>query len=235
MCSGALKKALGYLPQGAPTSPMLSNLVMRELDGIIQRLADAAGLTYTRYSDDLTFSTRSKEFSRFKARGFISEVGKALTVFGFQPQHRKTKVVPPGSRKLVLGLQVEGDVSRLTREFKDKLRQHLYYLEKHGAVRARKNAQIRDDLRNEIAHQRADRFRQYDRAVILGRVAGGSAQSTGQSKFLFRPLSMVRAVGLEPSQALRPNGFSYPFGFFRRHGSPGVRGLDYPFTVASPR
>ena len=40
---------------------------------------------------------------------------------------------------------------------------------------------------------------------------------------------MVRAAGLEPAQALRPNGFSYHFGFRRRHS--GVRGLDYPFTM----
>jgi hypothetical protein len=45
---------------------------------------------------------------------------------------------------------------------------------------------------------------------------------------------LVRAAGLEPAQALRPNGFSYHFGF-RRRLTQGVRGLDYPFTVASPR
>jgi hypothetical protein len=72
------KKVMGYLPQGAPTSPMLSNLVMRELDGIIQKLAAKAGLIYTRYSDDLTFSKRYKDFSRLQAQDFITEVGKAL-------------------------------------------------------------------------------------------------------------------------------------------------------------
>ena len=45
---------------------------------------------------------------------------------------------------------------------------------------------------------------------------------------------MVRAAGLEPAQASRPYGFSYHFGF-RRRPVRGVRGLDYPFTVASPR
>jgi hypothetical protein len=44
---------------------------------------------------------------------------------------------------------------------------------------------------------------------------------------------MVRAAGLEPAQALRPYGFSYHFGF-RRRPALGVRGLDYPFTVAFP-
>ena len=49
---------------------------------------------------------------------------------------------------------------------------------------------------------------------------------------------MVRAAGLEPAQGLRPYGFSYHFGFRRfpvaRVTLPGIRGLDYPFTVASP-
>jgi hypothetical protein len=44
---------------------------------------------------------------------------------------------------------------------------------------------------------------------------------------------LVRAAGLEPAQVFRPYGFSYHFGFRRR--PPGVRGLDYPFTVAFPR
>jgi hypothetical protein len=45
--------------------------------------------------------------------------------------------------------------------------------------------------------------------------------------------TMVRAAGLEPAQVFRPYGFSYHFDF-RRRLTQGVRGLDYPFTVASP-
>jgi len=125
---------LGYLPQGAPTSPLLSNLVMTEIDEEILSEAKKAGLTYTRYSDDLTFSTRQKEFGRNDARKFISKISRVLSISGFRPQHRKTHIIPPGSRKIVLGLQVDGDVPRLRREFKDNLRQHIYYLERYGPV-----------------------------------------------------------------------------------------------------
>lgn len=125
---------LGYLPQGAPTSPILSNLVMRDIDGVISEASKRHQLTYTRYSDDLTFSTRDKNFSRQNARSFISEISKVLSASGFKPQHRKTNIIPPGNRKIVLGLLVDGDVPKLRKEFKDTLRQHLYYLEKLGPI-----------------------------------------------------------------------------------------------------
>ncbi len=125
-------KIMGYLPQGAPTSPMLSNLVMVDVDHRITNIANKFGLTYTRYSDDFTFSTRSNQFDRIKASDLVKQIGVLLHANGFRPQHRKTLVVPPGSRKIVLGLQVDGAVPTLRREFKDNLRQHLYYLEKFG-------------------------------------------------------------------------------------------------------
>ena len=107
---------------------------MRDIDKDIHKAAKKVGLTYTRYSDDLTFSRRDKNFSRKQAREFISIVGTILSAAGFRPQHRKTVIIPPGSRKIVLGLQVDGDAPSLRREFKDSLRQHLYYLKKFGPI-----------------------------------------------------------------------------------------------------
>lgn len=123
---------VGFLPQGAPTSPMLSNLVMVSVDDEIQKLASAANLTYTRYSDDLTFSTRKKNFSRAKAVKLISDVTKILIKKGLYPQTKKTAIIPPGARKIVLGLIVNEAQPHLPKEFKSNLRQHLYYLKKYG-------------------------------------------------------------------------------------------------------
>jgi RNA-directed DNA polymerase len=131
---------MGFLPQGAPTSPMLSNLAMRKMDMEIEAAAKAEGLRYTRYSDDLTFSTR-KKFGREPSRRFIVKVTRMLAANGLRPNVRKTVVVPPGARKVVLGLLVDGIKPRLSREFHDRLRQHLYYLEKFGP---RTHAERRD-------------------------------------------------------------------------------------------
>lgn len=134
-------QVLGRLPQGAPTSPMLSNLAMIEIDTKISALARDLGLIYTRYSDDLTFSTRSTEFDRAAAGILITKVSKLLKSEGLFPKKSKTVIIPPGARKVVLGLIVDADRPRLPREFKSKLRQHLYYLEKFGPA---EHANFRD-------------------------------------------------------------------------------------------
>jgi RNA-directed DNA polymerase len=126
------EQLLGYLPQGAATSPSISNLVMRACDEKLSRLASAHELKYTRYSDDLSFSTRSKTFDRVSAKELVFDVYKIISEAGYRPQYRKTKIIPPGSRKIVLGLNVDGSRPRLQKEFKDRIRQHLYYVEKFG-------------------------------------------------------------------------------------------------------
>ena len=122
------KPFVGHLPQGAPTSPMLSNLAMRSFDEDVSALAGRRGLVYTRYADDLCLSTRSRRFTRDQARGIVREVYRAMSRVGLSPNISKAHIAPPGARKVVLGLIVNDSQPRLTREFRNRLRQHLYYL-----------------------------------------------------------------------------------------------------------
>jgi RNA-directed DNA polymerase len=112
---------------------MLANLVMRDIDEKLQCLADAFGLAYTRYSDDITFSTRSS-FSREQAYAVVKQSAAILKRQGFFPNRAKTAIIHPGARRVVLGLLVDQDQPRLSRAFRDRLRQHLYYLETRGIV-----------------------------------------------------------------------------------------------------
>lgn len=127
------QRYVGRLPQGAPSSPMLSNLTMVGTDQQLTEIAASVGMTYTRYSDDLTFSTKG-DFDKARAYALIEEVAAVLKHRSLFPNRAKTVVVHPGARRLVLGLLVDGDAPRLTRAFRDRLRQHLYYLEKRGIV-----------------------------------------------------------------------------------------------------
>lgn len=123
----------GILPQGAPTSPMISNLIMYRTDEVLSRLAELHGMKYTRYADDLAFSCgpeRNEAYVRRFARLVLAELRSA----GFRPNHQKTSIRGPGSRRIVLGMLVDSERPRLAREFKDMIKLHLYYLKSpsHG-------------------------------------------------------------------------------------------------------
>jgi RNA-directed DNA polymerase len=104
---------------------------MREVDAEIDAVAKEHGLLFTRYSDDMTFSTKNS-YSRAEAVVLISDVAQILKSKGLFLNRKKTVIVPPGARKIVLGLLVDRDTPNLPREFKDRMRQHLYYLKNHG-------------------------------------------------------------------------------------------------------
>ena len=118
----------GHLPQGAPTSPMLANLACRGLDERLAAIAEEQNLNYTRYADDITFSSSDPNFGREMAKILIQLVYRELARQGLRPNTAKTTVVPPSARKIVLGLSVEEEMPRLARHFKDLLRQHIHYL-----------------------------------------------------------------------------------------------------------
>jgi RNA-directed DNA polymerase len=101
---------------------MLSNLSMRELDDTLMALGNKFGLYYTRYSDDLTFSTRNSEYSRTRATKLIREIRGHLLAAGLRLNGGKTTIVPPGS------------APALPKEFRSILRQHLHYLERFGPI-----------------------------------------------------------------------------------------------------
>jgi RNA-directed DNA polymerase len=121
---------LGHLPQGAPTSPMLANLVCIPLDKRLQHVAVRTGLIYTRYADDLTFSGHLTD--RPAASMLIGEISKVVSEFGFSINLQKTNVATDGARKIVTGLSVTDQHLRLPRSYKDELRQELYFLKQFG-------------------------------------------------------------------------------------------------------
>jgi len=120
-------KRIGHLPQGAATSPLLANLATQPLDATLVTFAQRERLIYTRYADDLVFSSRA-DFSRPKALELVHQVYDIMRQHGLWPNKAKTKIVPPGARKVVLGLLVDRATPRLTKEFKARVRTHIHFM-----------------------------------------------------------------------------------------------------------
>lgn len=98
-----------HLPQGAPTSPALANLMAYRLDCRLAGLARSAGATYTRYADDLAFSG-GDEFSRGVER-FAAHAAAITLEEGFSVNFRKTRMMRQGGRQEIAGLVVNRAVA----------------------------------------------------------------------------------------------------------------------------
>jgi RNA-directed DNA polymerase len=122
---------LGVLPQGAPTSPMLSNLAARRLDASLDQFAERHSLVYTRYADDITISASNKPES-ITLGGIYSSVISHVRAAGFRENEKKTRIARPGSKKVVLGLLVDGPKPRLTKETYHRIDRHLHATLKYG-------------------------------------------------------------------------------------------------------
>lgn len=110
----------GKLPQGAPTSPIISNLIFNIVDLRILALAKKYKLDYTRYADDMSFSTNNNAFKKDHL-AFMQELEELLGKNGFEINKNKTRLEYHSSKQEVTGLTVNDKVNA-SRNFINKTR-----------------------------------------------------------------------------------------------------------------
>jgi RNA-directed DNA polymerase len=123
----------GWLPQGAPTSGALANISTAGLDKDIASWAADRSLVYTRYSDDIALSS-GDFFNRAQAVQYIGELSRIIQFHGFEPHQKKTRIVSPGARRVVVGLLVDRSKPALRPEYKAKISQHIRGVGKFGLL-----------------------------------------------------------------------------------------------------
>lgn len=107
----------GSLPQGSPSSPIISNLIMLSLDKEINILAKQHGLTYSRYADDITLSTNKKNFPNEIASGngiewnIHKKLETLINNYKFNINHKKIRMQYKTSRQEVTGIIVNKKVN----------------------------------------------------------------------------------------------------------------------------
>ena len=132
----------GRLPQGAPTSPIVSNIVCRQLDNRLLDFAKANKLVYTRYADDISFSTNLKEIpealGQLDAAGAFG-LGEELRVIiescAFQINEAKVHCCSRHNRQMVTGL-VTNKIVNVPRNYVKQIRCMLHAYEKYGLEKA---------------------------------------------------------------------------------------------------
>lgn len=121
------------LPQGAPTSPVLTNVVCVRLDYLLTAVAKRFGLRYTRYADDISFSSMHNVYR--EDHGFIRELHRIIADQRFHIKETKTRLHKEYGRQEVTGLKVNEKVN-VRKGYDKELRMWLYYWERYGYGRA---------------------------------------------------------------------------------------------------
>jgi hypothetical protein len=116
-----------FLPQGAPTSPNISNIICYRLDKRLQGLATKYGFTFTRYADDLTFSSQNYD----KVMPLLNWVKAIVTEEGFVVHPDKTRIMHKGARQEVTGIVVNDKLSVNRKQLK-QFRALLFQIKKDG-------------------------------------------------------------------------------------------------------
>jgi RNA-directed DNA polymerase len=117
-----------HLPQGSPASPSVSNIIAKRLDKGLSKIAENLGFKYTRYADDLTFSSENKDAEVAKLLGQLRYIVDAQ---GFTVNEEKTKILRSGRQQEVTGIVVNEKISIDRKELR-KFRAVLHQAETKG-------------------------------------------------------------------------------------------------------
>ncbi|WP_296716046.1 trypsin-like peptidase domain-containing protein [Erythrobacter sp.] len=157
----------GQLPIGAPTSPIIANMIASHLDGVLNTLAKSHGSFYSRYADDITFSTNRRSFPIQIVENISGEwvagstLVEAVDSAGFSINDRKTRVLDRLARQEITGIVINEFVN-VPRPFLREVRGAIHAWEKHGLEAAetifsqkfnwRGAVSLEAHLRGRIAH-----------------------------------------------------------------------------------
>ena len=172
------------LPQGAPTSPIITNMLCAQMDSRLQRLAQKHKCTYTRYADDITFSTNMPEFPTDLAievttdEGTRIQIGEPLRQIiessGFLINDKKVRLQKRGHHQEVTGLTTN-EFPNVDRRYVRQIRAMLHAWRKYGNQNI---LSVTSKSNHPISYESFDNFKQVLRGRIeyVGLVKGKSSQ-----------------------------------------------------------
>jgi RNA-directed DNA polymerase len=178
------------LPQGGPTSPIISNLISSKLDNTLREIAQKHKCFYTRYADDITFSTNKKNFpvhiaitSEINKTSLNEEVHEAIRNNGFDVNESKVRLHNKTQRLEVTGLTVNKSVN-LRREFIRQVWAMLHAWEKFGKENAEMEYHSKYMKRNRLPEKAPPRFDN----VVRGKI-NYIRMVRGEEDLLYRKLA----------------------------------------------
>lgn len=126
------------LAQGASTSPYISNLLLKNLDGRLSSLSQKYKIRYSRYADDMCFSGEKIP------QNFIKIAKEIITDSGLTINEDKTSLLINANKRIITGISVKGKTITVPREFKRNIKNELHFISKFGYLAHINHQKIKD-------------------------------------------------------------------------------------------
>jgi RNA-directed DNA polymerase len=188
------------LPAGAPTSPIVANMVCARLDAEMKTLAKRYGCMYTRYADDITFSTRSRRFApsiayrdaTTKSWVIGDEVRNVVKSNLFSINEKKTRVRNKSSSQEITGIRINERLN-VSRELIRQVRAMLHAWENYGEAAAQNHFSAQYDTKQRVNPAQSFRAVLRGKLEFIGFVRGRDDEIYVRllTRFLFRNSSGV--------------------------------------------
>ena len=218
----------GKLPQGAPSSPIITNLITRILDYRIVKIAKKYRFTYSRYADDMTFST-NRELNSNKLRAskeldnFLTELEEVIISSGFEINPKKTRLSNSMQRQEVTGLVVNKKIN-VKREYIKNTRAMAFQLYKDGAFEIDKKPGTINQLTGRFAFifqiDQYNNYLLYKKSLIQNNLdsqkylLGRNSSKKSESKYYWKYIFYNKDLRKELFDNKKHNTYNLPTEFY---------------------
>ena len=218
----------GKLPQGAPSSPIITNLITRILDYRIVKIAKKYRFTYSRYADDMTFST-NRELNSNKLRAskeldnFLTELEEVIISSGFEINPKKTRLSNNMQRQEVTGLVVNKKIN-VKREYIKNTRAMAFQLYQDGAFEIDKKPGTINQLTGRFAFifqiDQYNNYLLYKKSLIQNNLdaqkylLGRNSSKKSESKYYWKYIFYNKDLRKELFDNKKHNTYNLPTEFY---------------------
>ncbi|HBA97914.1 MAG TPA: reverse transcriptase [Lachnospiraceae bacterium] len=162
-----IKTSGRILPQGSPASPMITNIICRNMDKRINGLCKKLGITYTRYADDMSFSYIG-DTSGFAIGSFLNSINTIIEAEGFHMKKEKTHILRRNNRQYITGIVINNEEIGVPKKWVKILKASIHNAQKLKASGGCVSNKTINEISGKIAWLKSVNAKRYQKVIDQG-------------------------------------------------------------------
>lgn len=162
-----IKTSDRILPQGSPASPMITNIICRNMDKRIDGLCKKLGITYTRYADDMSFSYMG-DTDNLAIGNFLNSINKIIEAEGFHMKKEKTHILRKNNRQYITGIVINNEEIGVPKKWVKILKASIHNAQKLKDSGSLVSSKTIHEISGKIAWLKSVNAKRYQKIISQG-------------------------------------------------------------------